>query len=265
MMAKEIGGKDSLRPIVIQGPMPVETDRLIKRLENVEVDKSGTFVFYKGMIDHYPVIVTKTGKGMINSAAATALAIDRYNPIAIINQGTAGGHDPDIHVFDIVLGKRTTNIGSLKTADLAENEGIHPTSWEPMDLMADEEDVEDSPQSEKIRYYEGDAGLLAAANAVKGTYIQGKVVEGVIGSSDVWNDEVDRLKWFREIFGTTVEEMEGAATAQISDAYHVPYLGIRIVSNNKISGEKYNETTADYNQDFVYQVVKKYISTIQNK
>jgi nucleoside phosphorylase len=32
-------------------------------------------------------------------------------PIAIINQGTSGGHDPDLHVYDIVLGKYTTNIG----------------------------------------------------------------------------------------------------------------------------------------------------------
>ena len=44
---------------------------------------------------------------MENTAAATAVAIEKFNPIAIINQGTSGGHDPSLNVFDIVLGKRT--------------------------------------------------------------------------------------------------------------------------------------------------------------
>ena len=51
---------------------------------------------------------------MENTAAATAIAIEKYHPKAIINQGTSGGHDENLNVFDIVLGKRTTNIGSLK-------------------------------------------------------------------------------------------------------------------------------------------------------
>ena len=79
---------------------------------------------------------------MENTAAATAVAIEKYNPIAIINQGTSGGHDPNLNVFDIVLGKRTTNIGSLKTANMDENEGIDPTTWIPMDLMASEGSAE---------------------------------------------------------------------------------------------------------------------------
>ena len=77
-------------------------------------EKSGTFVFYKGTVDNYPVIVAKTGKGMENTAAATAVAIEKYKPQAIINQGTSGGHDPNLNVFDIVLGKQVANIGSLK-------------------------------------------------------------------------------------------------------------------------------------------------------
>lgn len=50
---------------------------------------------------------------MSNAAAATAIAIERYKPIAIINQGTSGGHDPELKVYDIVLGRYTTNIGVI--------------------------------------------------------------------------------------------------------------------------------------------------------
>lgn len=252
------------RPIIIQGPMPIEAEQFAQRLDKMKEEKSGTFVFYKGYLDKYPVIVAKTGKGMENTAAATAIAIEKYNPIAIINEGTAGGHDPNLNVFDIVLGKRVTNIGSLKTETKNENEGMDPSQWIPMDLMASAGSGSD-PNAEKIRYYEGDKDLLAAANAVKDTYTKGKVVEGTIGSADVWNNEVDRIKWFHTNYGTSVEEMEGAAAAQIAKAYDVPFLGIRILSNNKTNGGMYNPDTAAANQDYVYEVVKKYISTISGK
>jgi len=252
------------RPILIQGPMPIEAENFAKKLEKVKVEKSGTFVFYKGKLNNYPVIVVKTGKGMENTSAATAVAIEKYHPIAIINQGTSGGHDPNLNVFDIVLGKRVTNIGSLKTELKDVNEGMDPTQWIPMDLMASEGSGSD-PNAEKVRYYEGDKDLLAAANAVKDKYTKGKVVEGTIGSADVWNNEVDRIKWFHEKYGTSVEEMEGAAAAQIAKAYDVPFLGIRVLSNNKTNGGQYNPNTAAANQEYVYEVVKKYISTIQSK
>jgi adenosylhomocysteine nucleosidase len=239
------------RPILIQGPMPIEAEKFAQRLDKVKVEKSGTFVFYIGKLDKYPVIVAKTGKGMENTATATAVAIEKYDPIAIINQGTSGGHDPSLNVFDIVLGKRTTNIGSLKTGNLEENEGIEPTNWIPMDLMASEGSAGEDPNAEKARYYEGDEELLAAANAVKDKYTKGKVVEGTIGSADVWNNEVDRIKWFHENYGTSVEEMEGAAAAQIAKAYDVPFLGIRVLSNNKTNGGQYNPNTAEENQDYV--------------
>ncbi|MGM0837966.1 MAG: 5'-methylthioadenosine/S-adenosylhomocysteine nucleosidase [Bacillota bacterium] len=255
--------EETQRPIMVQGPMPIEAEKFADRLENVKEEKSGSFVFYIGTLDNYPVIVAKTGKGMENTAAATAVAIERYNPIAIINQGTSGGHDPDLNVFDIVLGERTTNLGSLKTADKDENQGIDPTVWKPMDLMASEGSAGEDPNAEKIRYYEGDKELLAAANAVIDTYKEGKIVQGTIGSADVWNNEVDRIKWFHEKYGTSVEEMEGAAAAQIAGAYDIAFLGIRVLSNNKVNGGKYNPETAAANQGYVYEVVKEYISTLQ--
>ncbi|WP_431801126.1 5'-methylthioadenosine/S-adenosylhomocysteine nucleosidase [Halobacillus andaensis] len=255
--------QEEQQPILIQGPMPIEAEEFADRLDNVEEEASGNFVFYKGTVDDYPVIVAKTGKGMENTAAATTLAIEKYDPKAIINQGTSGGHDPDLHVYDIVLGERTTNIGALKTGDRDEGEGIKPKEWIPMDLMASEGSAGEDPDAENIRYYEGDEDLLDAAQAVKDTHEEGKVVEGTIGSADLWNNEVDRIKWFHEKYETSVEEMEGAAGAQMADAYDVPYLGIRILSNNKTNDGEYDPDTAASNQDYVYEVVQKYISELE--
>ncbi|MGG4167685.1 5'-methylthioadenosine/S-adenosylhomocysteine nucleosidase [Rossellomorea vietnamensis] len=259
----EAKDKKEEQPILIQGPMPIEAEKFAGKLKNVKEETSGSFVFYKGTLDDYPVIVAKTGKGMENTAASTAVAIEKYDPAAIINQGTSGGHDPALNVFDIVLGERTVNLGSLKTGSRADEEGIDPTAWKPMDLMASEGSAGEDPDAEKIRYFDGDEALLAAANAVKDTYKEGKVVEGTIGSADVWNNEVDRIQWFHDKYGTSVEEMEGAAAAQIAGAYDVPFLGIRILSNNKTNGGAYNPDTATANQGYVYEVVKEYIREME--
>ncbi|EGA90590.1 MTA/SAH nucleosidase [Planococcus donghaensis MPA1U2] len=258
--------EETKRPILIQGPMPIEAEKFAERLENVEIEESGsTYEFYIGTVNDYPVIVSKTGKGMENTAAATAIAIEKYNPAAIINQGTSGGHDPELNVFDIVIGERTVNIGSMKTADRGEGEGIEATEWKPMDVMASEGSAGEDPNAEKARYYDADPELLAAAIKVKDSYTQGKVVEGTIGSADVWNNEVDRINWFHENFETSVEEMESASSAMISKAYDVPFLAIRILSNNKTNDGAYNPDTAAANQEYVYEVVKEYITTLESK
>ena len=105
----------SLQPIIIQGALPVESEQMASKLSNSTVETFGGWTFWKGTYQGYPVIISKTRMGMSNSAAATAIAIERYKPIAIINQGTSGGHDPDLNVYDIVLGRYTTNIGAFRT------------------------------------------------------------------------------------------------------------------------------------------------------
>eukprot|EP01046_Picozoa_sp_COSAG06_P029905 COSAG06_NODE_2809_length_6249_cov_3.516585_3_plen_204_part_00 len=132
-------------PVLIQGPMPIEADFFASQLADVTVEHVGNFAFYLGELDDYPVCVCKTAKGMENTAAATAIAVQKYAPLAIINQGTSGGHDPSLHVGDIVLGKRVLNIGNLKTPMRPEGEGSDPFSWIPMDIMASEGSAGEDP------------------------------------------------------------------------------------------------------------------------
>src|SRR6476660_4421043 len=116
-------GSTTARPVVVQGAMDVEIRRLAGAIENVTEEKVGGWTFWSGTIDGYPVVVSKTLKGMENAAAATVLAAERYHPAAIINQGTAGGHAPDLHVYDIVLGTYAVNLGSFKTGYRASGQG----------------------------------------------------------------------------------------------------------------------------------------------
>ena len=92
--------ENELKPIIIQGAMDVETENFATQLDNMEEIKISRWSFYKGTINNYPVIVSRTEVGMTNAAVATTLGIENFNPVAIINQGSTGGHDPNLHQFD---------------------------------------------------------------------------------------------------------------------------------------------------------------------
>lgn len=251
------------RPIMIQGPMVIEAEKMAAKLRNVTVEPTGNFIFYLGTLHDYPVIVAKTSKGMENAAAATAVGIERYHPIAVINQGTAGGHDPALQVGDIVLGSKISPISNLKTEERLAGQGSDPFSWKPMDVMASEGSAGEDKNAERIRYYYSDEHLLQIARQIKDTYTHGTVVEGIIGSANLWNNELDRIRWLHENYGTSAEEMEGAAVAQICAAYDVPFLSVRVLSNNKTNNGKYNPVTAQYCQEYVLDIVKAYIEELQ--
>ncbi|WP_122289515.1 5'-methylthioadenosine/S-adenosylhomocysteine nucleosidase [Serratia plymuthica] len=247
-------------PIVVQGAMPVEAERFAQRLDNPREEQIGGWRFWHGTVDGYPVVVSETLKGMSNAAAATAIAATRFQPVAIINQGTAGGHDPALKVYDIVLGKYSVSLGAFKTPKKAAGEGSDSRQWQPMDLLASKGSAGEDKNVHSIRQFPADAKLLAIAEGVKASYTRGKVVEGVIGSADVWNSELDRISHFQASYHTSVEEMETASAAQIAASFSIPFIGIRVLSNNITNQGKYDPQTGLACQDYVYQVVKAYIA-----
>ena len=248
------------RPVIVQGAMDLEVKKFAGRLDNVRVEKVGSWTFWRGTLDGYPVIVSKTMKGVSNAAASTALAAERYHPVAIINQGTAGGHVPELHVYDIVLGKYAVNLGAFKTAYRKPGQGSDFPGWTPLDLLVSEDSAGENPNAHTMRRFQGNEQLLTAAESVKHLYRKGRIVQGVIGSAEIWNSELDRIRWIHNQYGTTVEEMETASAAQIAGFYQIPFLGIRVLSNNITNDGKYDAKTGEACQDYVYDVVKAYIA-----
>lgn len=249
------------RPVVIQGAMDLEVLALVARLEGARLETIGGWKFWHGTLDGYPVVISKTMKGLANAAAATALAAERYRPAAIVNQGTSGGHDPRLRVYDIVVGTSAVSLSAFKTPFRKPGEGSSSLEWTPLDLLATEGSAGEDPNEHKVRRFDGDAALLSAARSVTHLYRQGQVVEGVIASADVWNSELDRIERFRRDHGTTAEEMEAAAAAQVSGFFGIPFLGIRVLSNNITNAGAYDAKTGEACQTYVYEVVRAYIGS----
>lgn len=241
------------KPIVVIVAMDAEMNLLLEKLEDVKHKEINIYNFWEGKVNNYPVVICKCNVMSINAAVATHIAIENYNPLVVINEGTAGGHGLDIHKGDIVIGEKTINIMSSQTPDKAKGEGSNSLDWKLVDFISGEEN--------HLTYRIGDKDLIELAKDVEYTY--GKVHFGVIGSGDVWNRETDRIMYLNQKYGTLCEEMESIAIYTVCNNFNIPVIGVKIVSNNEILGEAYDRTIGTKSQEFSYELMKKIIEKIE--
>src|SRR5437764_202141 len=50
-------------PILVQGAMASETDRLVSHIDGARAEQIGGWRFWVGTLDGYPVVVSRTNKG----------------------------------------------------------------------------------------------------------------------------------------------------------------------------------------------------------
>ena len=133
-------------------------------------------------------------------------------------------------------------------------------NWTSLDLSDPPGAGDGNLHEHQVARFKADMSLLAAARSVRHLYAHGRVVEGVIGSSDVWNEGIDRINRFHFAFGTSVGEMETSSAAKFAALFKVPFLGIRVVTANVMSAGVYDPKTAEACQKYVLQVVKAYLA-----
>ena len=238
--------------------MPCEVNWLLTtQLRDTQEVEIGGWKFWRGNIEGIPVVISVTGKGAANTGAATALALSHFRCRGVINQGTAGGHDPQLNVGDLIIGEYAINIAAFKTSHRARGEGSNTLDWLPMDLLASEGSAGEDANALKMRSFPSDPDLIEAAKRASLTFdTPGKIIGGGIASSEVWNLELDRIHSFHSQFGSRCEEMETASAAQIAARVSVPFLGVRVITNNITTGEKYDISVALRCQRFVAEIAK---------
>ena len=242
------------KPIVILGPMESESALLTESLEDRHKESIGAYIFNEGYVDGYPVVVCCCYIGVVNSAAATALAVQKYDPLCVIIQGTSGAHDPGLHQGDIVLGENLVELGSFYTKHRERGEGSDIFSWtQPGAEIKTENDIE------RIRVLHSDKRIIDAAADTP--YGYGRTVCGTIGAADIWNRELDMIDHLYRVLGTSCEEMEGFGVAQVCAQLGVPCADIRIISNSEwYPDEGFDKKYGRFCQMFVLEVIRKIIA-----
>lgn len=230
-------------PILIQAAMEEEMQEFIRILPPKKEEILGKYHFYHCEFQGYPVIISRTGIGMCNASIATTLAITLFHPAIIINQGLAGAHSEELHRGDIVLGERCIAINSFEKP--LEKSGIHYEKWLDSNFYTDD----------KVHY--GNSHLVSLFDDLK--YEKGRKIRGVLGSGDVWNREWDFIRWLHANLGSSTEDMETLAVYVAAEAFDIPVVGLRIISNNELTEEEYAPETATTLQNFILDAMPQLV------
>ncbi len=238
-----------MKPVLLQGAMELETAVLRQGLTGVREVHKGNFSFWQGTLGSLPVVVSRTGIGTAAAGAATALGCALFQPALVLSQGTAGGYG-ELHPYDLVLGSRYFNANALYTAPSGDKRYLY--------LSRLEEESDDAaftgtgPLPDQCSGAVMDWLRQGAAG-----YTRGRVVEGLIASSDQWNADPGRIAQAAQLTQALCEEMETAAAGETAARFGVPFGAVRVISNNNQLGESFQAATAEVLAQWLLELLKK--------
>ncbi|MDO4589922.1 MAG: 5'-methylthioadenosine/S-adenosylhomocysteine nucleosidase [Slackia sp.] len=80
-----------------------EVTPFVERLDHARVARHALVDVYEGVFAGVDVVLACCGVGKTNAAMVSQMLIDRYGVDTLVNAGTAGGMDPSLELFDIVV------------------------------------------------------------------------------------------------------------------------------------------------------------------
>ncbi len=243
--------KVSAAPILVQGQSMVEMQFIADQLEDRKLTNVGPFLFYEGSIKGKSVVVSKTLPGAANAAVATYIAIQRYQPSLVINQGLAAGYLASLNLYDIVVGESVSNLNAFTTPMRSKGRGSNSLEWQPTMLSQE-------VKSGELVAIPADARAVELAMSIQQEYKRAKVVKGRLASSDTANHEYDRLQMFAQKYGMWAEEQEGFAVAQICSSLGTPFVPVRIVATNIINNTGFQAGAGVACQAYVLKIIELY-------
>lgn len=239
-----------VKPIIIQGALQCEIDYLLQCFNLNKKTILGSYVFYECTYNNYPIIISKTKMGEISGAIATTLAILTYNPLLILNQGTAGASVEWLNKGDIVVGKQIYYISQFSTEKNKETDDVNP--WK--------KDEYRTADGERISYKANNKLL----NTLKGLKALKKsnIYFDVIGSGDIWTKKKDKIEELNKNYNIVCEAMECSGAYMAANSLGIPLISIRVISNNEIKKQPFDEKTAVYAQKIITEILDELLEII---
>lgn len=203
---------------------------------------SGPWETWEGEAGGRPVVVAVSDCGPVNAAAALEALVARFDPGLVLSAGAAGAHDEALLPGDVVVGARYRVLVPIAVQEERARHGLHPKAFRfRRDGARHHADVLEAP-----------AELLARAVACGEEELRGlgpwtgpgwpegvaardgRLVAGVVGSTDSWTRGVADLRALRAFYGSLCEDMESAFLAQLCALRGLPFVSVRCVSNNEL-------------------------------
>jgi adenosylhomocysteine nucleosidase len=210
--------------------IPPEFAHLRTLLVDAVPVQAGHTEFLAGTLDGYHVVLAGSGMGKVNSALVATVLADRFGCSTIVFSGVAGGLDPQLAVGDVVIADRLIqhDAGLIEDDRLQTYQAGHVPFINPTDRLGYR--VDDDLLARVVDRL-SDFTLPALSGAAGGVDRPAAIRFGTVLSGDQYlHCEVTRERLYRE-FGGLAVEMEGGAVAQVADAFGMPWLVIRALSD----------------------------------
>ena len=231
-----------MKRIGIIGAMAQEVSTLVSQLDNPQRYEHAGFVFHTGTRYGLEVIVLQSGIGKVNAAVGTAILLERHQPDAIINTGSAGGFAADLAIGDVIISDEVRH--------------------HDVDAVVFGYEIGQVPGMPAA--YLADKSLREVARNAIASLREVQVREGLIATGDAFMADPVRVDATRAQFPSMLAvEMEGAAIAQTCHLYQCPFVVIRALSDipgsgdNHLSFDEFLEVAADHSSRMVDQMLKQ--------
>ena len=186
--------------------------------------------FDAGELDGHRVVLVGGGMGKVNTAVVATVLADRFDCRAIVFTGVAGGLDPSLRIGDIVIADHAVqhDTGVIEDAGLQAYQPGHVPFINPTERRGY---PIDPALLSRVQNRLTGFDLPALSVAAGGCGQPPQISYGAVLTGDQYvHCDVTRDRLHRDFDGRAVE-MEGAALAQVCEAFAIPWLVIRALSD----------------------------------
>lgn len=241
--------------IGIMGAMEEEISSLIDLLTDIQIDQIGGRTYYSGKLNHQDVVVVFSMWGKVAAAITVTTLIERFQIQKLIFTGVAGAIHPDLNIGDVVIGTRFVQhdmdsspmipkyeLPLIKKTFIESSSDFNEQAAEIIQNMLEDNHLHQLISQEELDHF----GISKP-----------RLFMGEIASGDQFISDVEKKHELRTTFPNLLcVEMEGAAVAQVCDAFNVPFLIIRTISDCADNHAEINFL------EFIKEVANKYSKTI---
>ena len=236
--------------IAIMSAMAEENAALVAKMTGVFTTKVGGRTYHQGELWGHSVVLVFSHWGKVAAASTTTYLIAGLGVKEILFTGVAGGIYADLNVGDIVIAK------ALYQHDMDASPIIPRHEVPLLGRAAIESNVSRREQLQIAAesFLKQDITKTISVDLREEFSLQApKVMVGDIASGDQFISSNTEVADLRERLPSVVcVEMEGAAVAQVCDAFHVPFSVIRTISDSAN-----DEAGVDFPR-FINEVAKLY-------